>query len=246
VTIKEDIKQQIIQMSKEGKGRNQIFHELSLLNVNVSSGTISNVLNQYKNNRNHITNMNNTSSPSSTAQGEGLALSSEPDVDFAEISCQENYPPVNLEDLEVKKDLLLKQIEENQRVLEANRKAADDFLRVKEEMAKCSIEDGSIEFVKVIQIFRKHGYDPSKIMNAFLEVQDVVMEKERIKNLKEETDHKLRVLNRKLEEIGLGDFEKLRKIVMSLLTLENYGIGIDHIITYYHTQRPRVNSRMST
>jgi hypothetical protein len=237
VTIKEDIKQQIIQLSKEGKGRNQIFHELSLLNVNVSSGTISNVLNQYKNNRNHITNMNNTSSPSSTAQREGLSLSSEPDVDFADISYQEDYPPLNLEDLEVKKDLLLKQIEENQRVSEANRKAADAFLAVKEEMAKYSIEDGSIQFVKVIQTFRKYGHDPSKIFNSFLEVQDVVIEKEHIKRLSEETDHKLRVLERKLEEIGLGDFENLRKIVVSLMTLETYGIGVDQIISYYHRQR---------
>jgi hypothetical protein len=63
------------------------------------------------------------------------------------------------------------------------------------------------------------------------------MEKERIKNLKEEKDHKLRVLNRKLEELGFGDFEKLRKVVVSLLTLETYGVGVDQIISYYQNQR---------
>ena len=143
---------------------------------------------------------------------------SEPDIDFADIPYQENYPGLTeLDDLESKKDLLLKQIEENQKILEANRKAADDFRIVKEEMSKCGIEDGSIEFVKVVQMFRKYGHDPSKIMNAFLEVQDVIAEKRNLEQLKEETDHKLKVLKRKLEEIGLGDFEKLRRIVVSLL-----------------------------
>ena len=47
----------------------------------------------------------------------------------------------------------------------------------------------------------------------------------------------LRILERKLEEIGLGDFNKLRMIVVSLLTLETYGIGVDQIISYYQNQR---------
>ena len=203
MTIKEDIKQQIIQMSEEGKGRNQIFNELSLLNVDVSSGSISNILKEYKNNR--ITDLQPSQSD--------LTLSSEPDIDFVDTPYPENYP--SEDDLEFEKDLLLKQIEEIQKILEANKKAADDFRIVKEEMSKCGIEDGSIEFVKVVQVFRKYGHDPSKIMNAFLEVPDVIAEKRNLEQLKEETDHKLKVLKRKLEEIGLGDFEKLRRIVIS-------------------------------
>jgi hypothetical protein len=148
-----------------------------------------------------------------------------------------------LTDLEVKKASLLKQIEDSQRILEDNKKAADDFLIVKEEMVKCGIEADSADFIKVIRIFRKFGHDPSKIMNTFLEIQDVAMEKERIKSLKEETDHKLSVLRRKLEEIGLGDFQKLKQIVVSLMTLETYGIGIEQIISYYHSIRAQNNRK---
>jgi hypothetical protein len=235
VTIKEDIKQQIIQMSKEGKGRNQIFNELSLLNVTVSSGSISNILNEYKNNRNHITDLSNTLD----TQGEGLALSSEHDNDFVNTPYSESYPSEEniIHDLETKKDLLQKHIEENKIILEANKKAADDFHAVKEEMAKCGIESDSVQFVKVVQIFRKHGYDPSKIMNASLEVQDVIAQKRNLEQLKDETNHKLKVLQRKLEEIGLGDFERLKKIVVNLMTLETYGIGVEQITSYYQNQR---------
>jgi hypothetical protein len=148
-----------------------------------------------------------------------------------------------LTDLEVKKASLLKQIEDSQRIMEDNKKAADDFLIVKEEMVKCGIEADSADFIKVIRIFRKFGHDPSKIMNTFLEIQDVAMEKERIKSLKEETDHKLSVLRRKLEEIGLGDFQKLKQIVVSLMTLETYGIGIEQIISYYHSIRAQNNRK---
>jgi hypothetical protein len=74
-------------------------------------------------------------------------------------------------------------------------------------------------------------------MNGFLEIQDVIIEKERIKTLKEETDHRLQVLQRKLEELGLGSIEKLRRVIVAIMTLETFGIGVDQIINYYHKQR---------
>ena len=42
-------------MSKEGKGRNQIVYELGLEHVKVSSGSVSNILNEDKNNKSQIT-----------------------------------------------------------------------------------------------------------------------------------------------------------------------------------------------
>jgi hypothetical protein len=179
--------------------------------------------------------LNNTDSPDI----ENSSLNDEQDIDFADIPYQESYPgpDPDIHDLGSKKDILQKQIEENRRILETDKKAADDFLAVKEEIVKCGIKSDSVQFINVIRTFRKYNYDPSEIMNGFLEVQNVIMEKEHIKRLSEETDHKLRVLERKLEEIGLGDFENLRKIVVSLMTLETYGIGVDQIISYYHRQR---------
>jgi len=43
-------------MAKAGKGRNQIVYELALEHVKVSSGSVSNILNEDKNNKNQITN----------------------------------------------------------------------------------------------------------------------------------------------------------------------------------------------
>jgi len=80
-------------------------------------------------------------------------------------------------------------------------------------------------------------------MNSFLEIQDVIMEKERIKTLKEETEHKLQVLERKLDQIGLGDFERLRRVVVAIMTLETYGIGVEQIIGYYQNQRVLTKTR---
>jgi len=252
MTIKAELRTKVIELAQQKKGRNEIAYEL-----NLSQGSVSNILREWREGKDQTINaINSTISTGillDTDAGSEIekAVSSnspEPDVDFSDISYQENYPGLvnletELEDLKVKQDLLLRQIEENQRVLETNREAADDFLAVKEEMAKCGIEDGSTEFVKVIQIFRKYGHDPSKIMNSFCEVQDVIMEKERIKTLKEETEHKLQVLERKLEQIGLGDFDRLRRVVVAIMTLETYGIGVEQIIGYYQNQRVLTKTR---
>jgi hypothetical protein len=227
------MRERVIQLSQQnGKGRNEIAYEL-----NLSQGSVSNILKEWRGQPN--TNIINADTNSNNT----LPIS---DIDFSDIPYQENYPGLvdsETEDLGVKKDFLLKQIEESQKILEANKKAADALLAVKEEVAKCGIEDGSIEFIKVIQLFRKYGYDPSKIMNAFLEVQNVTAEKRNLEQLKEDTEHKLRVLRKKLEEIALGDFETLRKVIVSLLTLETYGIGIEQIISYYHNQRAYTSYR---
>jgi hypothetical protein len=56
------------------------------------------------------------------------------------------------------------------------------------------------------------------------------------------------VLQRKLEELGLGSFEKLRRVIVAIMTLETFGIGVDQIIDYYHKILAKSNStyRVST
>jgi len=49
------LRARILEMSKEGKGRNQIVYELDLEHVKVSSGSVSNTLNEDKNNKSQIT-----------------------------------------------------------------------------------------------------------------------------------------------------------------------------------------------
>jgi hypothetical protein len=247
LTIKSEIRDKVIQMSQqEKKGRNQISYEL-----NLSQGSVSNILKEWRESKDQTASLSQINSTISTNiplnTNVSSSLLNESYIDSADTPYQESYPTVevsqqpeehikHIHDLEATKDLLQKQIEERKVILEANQKAAADFLTVKEEMAKCGIEDGSV----VIQTFRKHGHDPSKISNLFLEIQDVVIEKERIKRLKEETNHKLRVLHTKLEQIGLGDFESLRRVVVAIMTLETYGIGVEQIISYYHNQHARV------
>jgi soluble cytochrome b562 len=44
MTIKSEIRTKVIQMAREGKGRNEIAHELNLSNIQISSGSVSNIL----------------------------------------------------------------------------------------------------------------------------------------------------------------------------------------------------------
>jgi predicted transcriptional regulator len=263
LTIKDEIRSKVIQMSQyEGRSRNEIAKTLGISQGSTSSIisswkqgknkgdsantdqpksvddiTIASSNDQGRHNVNSGHNvstktsvpLNNTDSP------ENSSLNDEQDIDFADIPYQESYPgpDPDTHDLESKKDILQKQIEENRRILETDKKTADDFLAVKEEIAKCGIKSESVQFINVIRTFRKYNYNPSEIMNGFLDIQDVVIAKERIKSLKKETDYRIQVLQRKLERLGLGSFEKLRRVIVAIMTLETFGIGVDQIINYH-------------
>jgi len=103
----------------------------------------------------------------------------------------------------------------------------DSFLELKGEMAKAGIEPtDSPRFLSVIHTFRKYGYDPSKIMDAFAEVIEV----RDVKRLKQETNNNQRTFDTMLSTLGLGDFEQLKKVIVALMTLENFGVGVEQIV----------------
>jgi hypothetical protein len=146
MTIKEGIRAKIIQMSREGKGRNQIVYELGRANIHVSSGSVYNILR----NKDQIINPQPTQIDASISTSNNMINTSPsllngtelPDSNVVNETADETQPKSELEeqihDLEARKGLLQKQIEENQRVVEADKKAADAFLIVKEEMVKCA------------------------------------------------------------------------------------------------------------
>ena len=103
-------------MSKEGKGRNQIVYELALEHVKVSSGSVSNILNEDKNTKSQIKDSTintkvdiNTSGPTarigdgkatirSDSNGNGLIMSpldivnDLKEIDFADTAYRDFYP----------------------------------------------------------------------------------------------------------------------------------------------------------
>ena len=49
MTISSDVRTKVIDLARQGKGRNEIAYELSLANTKVSSGSVSNILKEWKN-----------------------------------------------------------------------------------------------------------------------------------------------------------------------------------------------------
>jgi len=126
--------------------------------------------------------------------------------------------------LEAQKEALLTEIEERRRTLDAVEKAAEDFLAVKEEMEKCGIRGpDSTQFLNVIRTFQKYG---SKIMNAFAEVMEI----NNVKRLKKETDDSQKALDTILSTLGVG-LDQLKQIIISLMTLEDFGIDYEGILS---------------
>jgi hypothetical protein len=165
------------------------------------------------------------------------ARGSELDVDFADThQLQANIETItNIEErrqvemsaleeqykiLQIQKEQLLIEIEEGRKILDA----------LKDEMSRCGIEStDSPRFLNVVNTFRQYGYDPSKIMNALIEVVEIEDARNDIK-LKLEVENDRKILDEKLENLGLGDLEQLKQIIVSIMTLESFGVGIDQII----------------
>jgi len=165
--------------------------------------------------------------PAKLIEVAGRLANSNSDLPLDELEEQINTKRAERDVLETQKEALLTEIEERRRTLDADKKAAEDFLVVKEEMDKCGISGpDSTRFLSVIHTFQKYGYDPSKIMNAFAEVIEV----QDINRLKLEVENNQHVLDTRLEELGLGDFEQLRQVIAALMTLENFGISQEKII----------------
>ena len=71
-------------------------------------------------------------------------------------------------------------------------------------------------------------------MEAFAEVIEIRDAREDIKQQKKEIEEQREILDRRLEEIGLGDFDRLRQVVVALMTLEQMGIGVEQIVSIVH------------
>jgi hypothetical protein len=211
----------------------------------VSAGSISNILNsKTKNNRNQTTdsekqsrpnaslstaiNQNNISSPSSSQPRHGVGLT---------------ILPEELEEsIEIKraeKAALEVEIEESRKTLDAinaELKAVEDF---KTEVKKygLDIDTDFKKFVDCLKIFQQFNFDYNKMVEAFLDIQDVVTEKENVQQLKKELDKQQEIINYRLEQVGFGDFEQLKQTVIALMTLrDNIGISQEMIISLSHEQ----------
>ena len=117
------------------------------------------------------------------------------DVPLSELEERVRQRQTELEALSVEIERLKKEEQEARELVANISSDKDNFLELKSEMDKCGIGGpDSPRFLSVIQTFRKYGYDPSKIMNAFIEVEDV-------KRLKQEADSKCRTLDARMEEV---------------------------------------------
>jgi hypothetical protein len=260
MTIKAELRTKVIELAQQKKGRNEIAYEL-----NFSQGSVSNILREWREGKDQTINAINSTissilldtdagSPDSINQvhsGTGIAespatnitsakhQSSEPDIDFADIAYPESYPIELVEELKIlqtQKEQLLIEIEEGRKMLDA----------LKDEMSRCGIDPSmadSPRILNVIHAFRQYGYDPSKIMNAFTEVVEIEDARNDIERLRSEIESDRRILDEKLESLGLGNFDELRRVCVALLTLEQFNIGIDQIISIYQDFRNQQNQR---
>jgi len=92
---------------------------------------------------------------------------------------------IEMDALGVKKGALEKEIE----VINIDRKAAEEF---KAEITKYGLDPDldPKKLIYTLEVFRRFNFDCNMMVNAFLEVQNIVAEKRNIKRLKEEVTHK--------------------------------------------------------
>ena len=306
MTIKSDVRAKVIELANKGKGRNEIVHELSLSNIQISFGSVTNILRESKEGKNNSTvaTADETETHSQTPQSESesrsqfltdsqdpgsiaseadlrqalkiksylerlgldvrdkedsienfmanLAMQSDP-AKLIEVSAQVSKlpPDLDLEKLDeylqyikqrqaqldkikvqqTETEVLQKEIEEKRRILlqiDVEKKAAEGF---KLEVKKYGLDTlDSKRFVDTLQVFQRFNFDYNKMVEMFVEVQDIVAEKRNINQLKEEVTHQTHVLNTRLEELGMGDFEQFTQTVAALITLESFGISQEQVI----------------
>ena len=195
-------------MARQGKGRNEIAYELSLSDIRVSSGSVSNILKEWRNGNSDITTLTKPIATEPSLEGQ----ISEKEIELAELRMNIDAEELHLEEL---------------------KKSAEDFAVIKAEMAAAAGIGGpdSAKFSSVIQAFKECGYSPTKIMEVFAEIIDIKDAREDVKRKQKEVEEQREVLDRRLEEMGFGDLEKLTQTVAALTTLSQYGIDCDKIIS---------------
>jgi len=89
----------------------------------------------------------------------------------------------------------------------------------------------SIQFMNVIRAFQKYGYSTSKIMGVFAEIIDVEDAREEIKEEKRLLEEQRKVHGGP-SDLGFDfDFEKFTQTLAALMTLAQYGVDCDKIIS---------------
>jgi hypothetical protein len=134
--------------------------------------------------------------------------------------------------LEAQRGALLTEIEEKRRILDVDKTNVEDFIAVKEEMAKVGIEPtDSPRFLGVIRTFQRYGYDCGRLMNYFADGIQIKEAHEDLKRLKEELNNDRRAFDTILSTLGLGDLDQFKKIILELMKFENFGVGFDQIVS---------------
>jgi len=124
------------------------------------------------------------------------------DVPLSELEERVRQRQIELEVLSLEIERLKKEEQESRELVANISSDKDSFLELKSEMDNCGVGGpDSPRFLSVIHTFRKYGYDPSKIMNAFIEIQDVRGLRQELLKLREETENNRRALATKMEEV---------------------------------------------
>jgi hypothetical protein len=213
--IDQAVKTQIIELYKQGRGRNDIAEAEGVKGF-ASSGTVSAVIMQYKQ---QISSESVKELPDTTIAGleesiENGVPGSEKEIQTPQTQPRSEQLSVEIEGRQKKEQIendivildaelryIEDRIDEGYRIIDAYKKIAADFSVVKQEMADAGMTfTDSILFKSIVGIFKKHNYSSAKIMRKFAELSRMDEQKEEIAQQQQEIDKQKKVLERRLEE----------------------------------------------
>ncbi len=128
---------------------------------------------------------------------------------------------------------LQREIEEGRRMLDTINVDKEAAEHLKAELKKYGLDINSLDskrFIDTLQVFRRFNFDYNKMVETFVEVEDVVVEKRNIERLKLEVENNQHALDTVLSIMGLANIEQLKQVVISLMTFETFGISQEQII----------------
>jgi hypothetical protein len=231
--IDQAVKTQIIELYKQGRGRNDIAEAEGVKGF-ASSGTVSAVIMQHK--RQISSESVKELRPDTTIAGlENGVYGEEKEIQTPQTQPRSEQLSVEIEGRQKKEQIendivildaelryIEDRIDEGYRVIDTYKKIAADFSVVKKEMADAGMTfTDSILFKSIVGIFKKHNYSSAKIMRKFAELSRMDEQKEEIAQQQQEIDKQKKVLERRLEETN--NERAFRTIINTL------GIGPDEV-----------------
>jgi len=215
------VKTQIIELYKQGRGRNDIAEAEGVKGF-ASSGTVSSVIMQYKQQICSESVKELCILPDTTIAGleesiENGVYGEEKEIQTPQTQPRSEQLSVEIEEKtrqkkeQIENDIVVldaelryieDRIDEGYRVIDIYKKRAADFSIVKKEMAEAGIQSpaDSLLFKSIVGIFKKHNYSSAKIMRKFAELSRMEEQKEEIAQQQQEIDKQKKVLERRLEE----------------------------------------------